>query len=127
MNPLPTAHGHTPISELHPRKANEATPTQRKLHTQPRSKHLRHVPPPPHSAPRRQGKGPAQRYPSSCPQAQQGRHHRAHNGTSNPTPRWDKLMRQEVPGQQQALEANVLHHATATTQTHHCNDSPGEG
>ncbi|MED6249184.1 hypothetical protein ATANTOWER_010584 [Ataeniobius toweri] len=53
--------------------------------------------------------------------------HRAHNGTPNPTPRWDKLIRQEVPGQRQALKANVPHHATTTTQTHHCNDSPGEG
>ncbi|MED6234677.1 hypothetical protein ATANTOWER_025812 [Ataeniobius toweri] len=39
MNQPPTAHGHTPTGELHPQKADEATPTQRKLHTQPRSKH----------------------------------------------------------------------------------------
>ncbi|MED6249760.1 hypothetical protein ATANTOWER_019160 [Ataeniobius toweri] len=47
MNPLPTVHGHTPTGELHPRKDDEATPTQRKPHTQPRSKHPRRVP---HSA-----------------------------------------------------------------------------
>ncbi|MEQ2190459.1 hypothetical protein XENOCAPTIV_019912 [Xenoophorus captivus] len=39
MSPPPTAHGHTPKGELHPRKADEASPTQCKLHTQPRSKH----------------------------------------------------------------------------------------
>ncbi|MEQ2301075.1 hypothetical protein AMECASPLE_032288 [Ameca splendens] len=38
-NPLPT--GAHPIGELHPQKANEATPTWCKLHTQPHSKHVR--------------------------------------------------------------------------------------
>ncbi|KAK5599861.1 hypothetical protein CRENBAI_014840 [Crenichthys baileyi] len=41
--------------------------------------------------------------------------HRAHNRTPDPTPRWDKLTRQEVPSQRQAIP----HHAPATTQTHH--------
>ncbi|MEQ2278950.1 hypothetical protein AMECASPLE_004564 [Ameca splendens] len=53
----------------------------------------------------------------------------AHNGTPNPTPRWDKLTRQGVPGQQQAPGAAVPHHApcnhTNTPQHHHYNDSPG--
>ncbi|MEQ2242950.1 hypothetical protein ILYODFUR_002047 [Ilyodon furcidens] len=49
LNPLPTAQWHTPTSELHPQKADEATPTQRKLHTQPHSKHAHHILPPPHS------------------------------------------------------------------------------
>ncbi|MED6276040.1 hypothetical protein CHARACLAT_032912, partial [Characodon lateralis] len=70
MNTLPTVHGHTPTGELHPRKADKVTPTQCKLHTQPRL-----ILPPPHSVLRRQGKGPAQCYPSPRPQAQQGRHH----------------------------------------------------
>ncbi|MED6281995.1 hypothetical protein CHARACLAT_027493 [Characodon lateralis] len=51
--------------------ADEATPTQRKLHTQPRSKNPRCTTP--HSAPQRQGKGPAQSHPR--PLAQQGRPH----------------------------------------------------
>ncbi|MED6293936.1 hypothetical protein CHARACLAT_015639 [Characodon lateralis] len=72
MNALPTAQGQTPTGELHPRKADKATPTQRKLHTQPCSKHPRRVPPPPHSVPQRQSKGPAQRHPSLRPQAQRG-------------------------------------------------------
>ncbi|MED6232313.1 hypothetical protein ATANTOWER_027451 [Ataeniobius toweri] len=37
INPLP--QGHTPTDKLHPRKAYEATSTQRKPHTQPCSKH----------------------------------------------------------------------------------------
>ncbi|MEQ2249609.1 hypothetical protein ILYODFUR_031088 [Ilyodon furcidens] len=65
MNSLPTAQGHTPTGELHPRKADEATPTQHKLHTQPHSKHRCCIPPPPHREPRQQGKSPAQRYPSN--------------------------------------------------------------
>ncbi|KAK5617972.1 hypothetical protein CRENBAI_023972 [Crenichthys baileyi] len=47
----------------------------------------------PHSVP---CKGPARRHPSLRPQAQQGRHHRAHNGTPDPTLRRDKLTRQEA-------------------------------
>ncbi|KAK5617306.1 hypothetical protein CRENBAI_008004 [Crenichthys baileyi] len=41
--------------------------------------------------------------------------HRAHNGALDPTPRRDRLTRQEVPGQRQALEAGVPHPAPATT------------
>ncbi|KAK5619203.1 hypothetical protein CRENBAI_022200 [Crenichthys baileyi] len=43
--------GHTPTGELRPQKADEATPTEHKLHTQPRSKHPAPSCPPPHSAP----------------------------------------------------------------------------
>ncbi|MED6295172.1 hypothetical protein CHARACLAT_028867 [Characodon lateralis] len=39
MNPLLIAQGHTAAGELHPRKADKATPTQCKLHTQLHSKH----------------------------------------------------------------------------------------
>ncbi|KAK5598648.1 hypothetical protein CRENBAI_006617 [Crenichthys baileyi] len=49
--------------------------------------------------------------------------HRAHNRTPDPTPRRDKLTRQEVPGQRQELGADVPH--TDTPQHCHCNDSPG--
>ncbi|MEQ2294081.1 Mitogen-activated protein kinase kinase kinase kinase 5, partial [Ameca splendens] len=49
--------------------------------------------------------------------------HRAHNGTLDPTPRWDKLTRQEVPGQRQALGAGFPHYAPATKQTHHIPDT----
>ncbi|KAK5603395.1 hypothetical protein CRENBAI_008500 [Crenichthys baileyi] len=85
MNPLPTAHGQTPTGELYPRKADEATPTQHKLHTQPRSKQPRHVlhPTTPPSAPRWQGKDPAHCCPSFRPQVQQGRHPRNHTDTPN--------------------------------------------
>ncbi|KAK5606570.1 hypothetical protein CRENBAI_018565 [Crenichthys baileyi] len=60
MNPLPTAHGYTPTGGLHPRKADEATPTQRKLHTQPCSKH-------PHHTARRDGKARAPRNATPAP------------------------------------------------------------
>ncbi|MEQ2237399.1 hypothetical protein ILYODFUR_022718 [Ilyodon furcidens] len=47
INPLPTAPGHTPTGELHPRKTNEATPTvtmwfldRTKVQTRARQDHL---------------------------------------------------------------------------------------
>ncbi|MEQ2250794.1 hypothetical protein ILYODFUR_004491 [Ilyodon furcidens] len=82
MNPLPT--GPHPTDELHRKKANKDTPTQCKLHKQPRSKHPTAFYPPPHSASRRQGKDTAQRHLSLHPQAQQGRHHRASYPQWNP-------------------------------------------
>ncbi|MED6244875.1 hypothetical protein ATANTOWER_026288 [Ataeniobius toweri] len=51
----------------------------------------------------------------------------AHNGTPDPTPRWDRLTRQEVPGQR---SPGVPHHAprnhTNTPHHRHCNDGPGK-
>ncbi|MED6232729.1 hypothetical protein ATANTOWER_001639 [Ataeniobius toweri] len=44
MNPPP--HMSSPTDELHPRKADKDTPTQRNLHTRPRSKHPHHILPP---------------------------------------------------------------------------------
>ncbi|MEQ2280573.1 hypothetical protein AMECASPLE_021317 [Ameca splendens] len=60
MNPFLTAQGHTPTGELHPRKADEVTPTQRKLHTQPHSKHPCRIlhPTTQRAMTERQGKGP---------------------------------------------------------------------
>ncbi|XP_047241089.1 extensin-like [Girardinichthys multiradiatus] len=49
--------------------------------------------------------------------------HRAYNGNPNPTPRWDKFTRQDVPGQ--APRAGVPHH-TNTPHYCHCNDSLGK-
>ncbi|MEQ2315288.1 hypothetical protein AMECASPLE_020723 [Ameca splendens] len=42
----PNAMNSLPTGELHPRKADKARPTQRKLHTQPRSKHPHRILPP---------------------------------------------------------------------------------
>ncbi|MEQ2316945.1 hypothetical protein AMECASPLE_037764 [Ameca splendens] len=102
-----------PTGEFHPRKTDKDTPTQRKLHTQPRSKH------PKHNTPQWQGKGHAQ--------CQDTTEQHAHNGTPNPTSRWDKLIRQEVP---QVLAAGWEPLAPPRLpQPHkhhrHCNDSPG--
>ncbi|MED6290200.1 hypothetical protein CHARACLAT_010707 [Characodon lateralis] len=44
MNPLTTRAART--DELHPQKADEDIPTQRKLHTRPHSKHLCRILPP---------------------------------------------------------------------------------
>ncbi|MEQ2266331.1 hypothetical protein XENORESO_020615 [Xenotaenia resolanae] len=68
-NPLPTAQGHTLTGELHPRKADGATPTQLMLHTHPCSRQPCRILPPPYCSPRWQGKGPRQSYPSPRPQA----------------------------------------------------------
>ncbi|KAK5604870.1 hypothetical protein CRENBAI_008128 [Crenichthys baileyi] len=121
MNPLPKAHGHTPTGELHARK-----PTKQ----HPQSASSRHSPPPntptashPHHTARCDSQ--ARALPNATlPPAHRRKttdtaEHRAHNGTPNPTPRWDKHIRQEVPSQHQALGAAVPHHAPATTQTHH--------
>ncbi|MEQ2252583.1 hypothetical protein ILYODFUR_023193 [Ilyodon furcidens] len=55
--------------------------------------------------------------------------HRAHKGTLDPTPRWDKLTWQEVPGKRQAPGAGIprqapLNHKN-TPHHYHCNESPG--
>ncbi|MEQ2249124.1 hypothetical protein ILYODFUR_026144 [Ilyodon furcidens] len=54
---IPFQQGHTTTDELHPRKADEDTYSQRKLHTQPHSNHPRRIVAPPHGAMRQQGKG----------------------------------------------------------------------
>ncbi|MEQ2236099.1 hypothetical protein ILYODFUR_008997 [Ilyodon furcidens] len=61
------------------------------------------VPPPhpgPHHTARRDGNARAPR--NATPARADTTEHRAHNGTPDPTLRWDKLTQQEVPGQQQA-------------------------
>ncbi|MED6249221.1 hypothetical protein ATANTOWER_011099 [Ataeniobius toweri] len=80
----------------------------------------------PHHTARPQGKGPVQRYPTYRRNRADTIEHQAHNGTLDPTPRRDKLTRQEVPGQQQALGAGVPHRNHTDTPHHcHCNHSPG--
>ncbi|MED6231941.1 hypothetical protein ATANTOWER_015086 [Ataeniobius toweri] len=55
--------------------------------------------------------------------------HCAQNRTPDPTPRWGKLIWQEVPGPQQAPGAGIPHYAsrihTNTPHHCHCNNSPG--
>ncbi|MEQ2300228.1 hypothetical protein AMECASPLE_023131 [Ameca splendens] len=46
----PPPQGHAPTGELHGRESDEATPTRRKLHTQPRSKNPCCTPLPHHTA-----------------------------------------------------------------------------
>ncbi|MEQ2253059.1 hypothetical protein ILYODFUR_028184 [Ilyodon furcidens] len=68
-----------------------------------------------------QGKGPTQLHPSLCHRRNMADavEHRAHNGTPDPTSTWNKLTRQEVPGQRQAIRTGISHHAPTITQTHH--------
>ncbi|MED6234003.1 hypothetical protein ATANTOWER_020411 [Ataeniobius toweri] len=97
----------------------------------PCSKHLRRVLPPPHSEARWQGKGPAQCYPSSRPEAQQGRQHRAPRPQQNPRlhtktgqthpargPRPAASTRGWPPPPRPRNDTDTPHHC-------HCNDGPG--
>ncbi|MEQ2234036.1 hypothetical protein ILYODFUR_027785 [Ilyodon furcidens] len=83
--------------------------------------------PPPHSAQRWQGKSPAQRHHSLCPKAQQSRHHQAHKGTPDLTPRQTYPARGPWPAA--CTSARGPHHAPRnhknTPHPYHCNDSPG--
>ncbi|KAK5622497.1 hypothetical protein CRENBAI_002672 [Crenichthys baileyi] len=111
---------HTPTGEFNPRKVEEATPKQHKLHTQAPSTPTASYP---HHTVRRDSKARALRNAVPAPAHRRNRadtvEHRAHNRAPDPTPRRDKLTQQEVPGQRQALEAGVPHPAPTTTQTHH--------
>ncbi|MEQ2240549.1 hypothetical protein ILYODFUR_016178 [Ilyodon furcidens] len=84
----------------------------------------------PHHTARRGSKARAPRKAAPTPTHRHNRadtvKHRVHNGTPDPTPRRDKLTRQEVPGQRQALETGVPHPAPGTTQTHHITETTTE-
>ncbi|MED6252900.1 hypothetical protein ATANTOWER_018985, partial [Ataeniobius toweri] len=97
-------------------------------HTQPPHTALLQAPPP-HPGSTTQGEARAMRNVTPAPAHRRNRadtiKHCAHNGTPDPTPRWDKRTRQEVPGQWQALRASVPHNHTDTPHQCRCNDSPG--
>ncbi|MEQ2227408.1 hypothetical protein ILYODFUR_037479 [Ilyodon furcidens] len=100
---MPSPQGHIPTSHTH---------TVLAPHTAQLQAPLPH--PAPHHTVRCDGKAgpPRKANPASAHRRNRAdtTEQSAHNGTPDPTPRWVKLTRQEVPGQRQAPGAGIPHH-----------------
>ncbi|MEQ2229540.1 hypothetical protein ILYODFUR_019913 [Ilyodon furcidens] len=138
LNPMSPKHHESPP---HRSTSPQVSSIPKKpLKTNPHSANSTHSPAPstpPHPAPHHtvqsvaKAKAPPNVTPASAHKCNRAdtTEQCAHNGTPDPTPRQNKLTRQEVPSQRQAPGTGVPHHAprshTNTPHHHHCNNSPG--
>ncbi|MED6241351.1 hypothetical protein ATANTOWER_010754, partial [Ataeniobius toweri] len=91
----PESQGHTPTDELHPRKADEDTFTQHKLHTQAHSKHPHRIlPSMQHDSKAKISRNATSDYAHKRKRADTNEQH-THNGHPDSTPRPYKLTQQE--------------------------------
>ncbi|MEQ2220910.1 hypothetical protein ILYODFUR_010413, partial [Ilyodon furcidens] len=96
----PTAHGHTPTGELHPLKADEATPTHSPASGTSAASHTHYTA---HSDSKARAPHNAVPAPAHRRNRADTVEHRDHNGAPNHTPRQDKFTRQEVRGKHSRL------------------------